>query len=108
MEFREYRCDMGDYDRPMSNDDERQELAFSISQTDTIVDDVNARHIAFVGWVLTAGCYGYAAATFETTANGTTTTSYPEYAGLFLLLGLALGVAFSATIVTMIDGGDSQ
>lgn len=67
-----------------------------------IVRNMKAKHVAFLGWLVAAGCYGYAAATWgSASVDMSTVQPYPEYSWLFFLFGLSIGVAFSASIVAM-------
>lgn len=61
--------------------------------------DLNARHIAFAGWVVTAGFYGYGIANWN---------DPPVYAGFFLIMGFAFATALSGTVVTMVRDGDGE
>lgn len=74
-----------------------------------LVREMTAKHVAFIGWVVAAGAYGYAAAEWGNAAVDTATAKpYPEYAWLFLLLGLSIGVAMSASLVASGDGDEKQ
>lgn len=69
-----------------------------------MIRSMTAKHVAFIGWVIAAGTYGYAAAEWGNAAVDTATAEpYPEYAWVFLLLGLSIGVAMSASIVATGD-----
>lgn len=69
--------------------------------------EMSAKHVAFIGWVAAAGCYGYAVAEWGNAAVDTATAEpYPEYAWVFLLLGLSIGVAMSASIAALGDDDD--
>lgn len=61
--------------------------------TDASGDGVGAKQVTFVSWVVAAGAYGY--------ATGKLGSQVPEYAGVFLILGVAIGAGMAGSIIVM-------
>lgn len=56
------------------------------------------RQLTGASWVLAAGAYGYLAASFG--------SEYPEYGGIFLLLGVGIGAGMAGLLA--LTGGDDD
>jgi len=65
---------------------------------------ITATHVAAGGWILTAGCYGFAQAQWGATASQS--SNFPEYGWVFLLMGLGIGVGFAGSLVASMAGDD--
>jgi hypothetical protein len=71
--------------------------------------EATAKHVAFVSWVVFAACYGFQISEWGSMSVDTATASpYPDYWAFFMLSGLALGVALSASIVVTMQGEENE
>jgi hypothetical protein len=94
----------------MSDDEIVKTIVESESGADGVVslfESLTAKHAAFVGWVVVAGCYGFAASQWgSSSVDMASAQPYPEYGWFFLVFGMSIGVAMSASIVATIGGGE--
>jgi len=72
-----------------------------------LIQNLTAKQVSVVAFIVAAGCYGYIGGKWGNAAvDMSSTAAYPEYAWVFMVFGLATGVGFSATVVMIGERDD--